>query len=60
MSASKTGQRAVNGGRNAPEPQSWMPKLWPSEKSRATTRFSGCCADGMDVSTYTAVEGVGP
>ncbi len=34
-------------------------RLTPSETSRISTRRCGCCADGMDVSTYTAVEGVG-
>lgn len=33
------------------------PQLPPSENSRICTRRNERCADGMDVSNYTAVDG---
>lgn len=53
MSASAGGQRAANRG----ETGLASLKSPPSEIECINSRCGGCCADGMDVSTYTAVDG---
>jgi hypothetical protein len=60
MSASAGGQRVANRGEIGlqTEPESRKPP--PSEIAGVNSRCGGRCADGMDVSTCTAVDGVGP
>jgi len=60
MSASKCGQRATKQGEIGLQTDLAGLKSPPSEIECINSRRGGCCADGMDVSTYTAVDGVGP
>lgn len=57
MSASAGGQRAANRGEMDPQTDLASLKSPPSEIERINSRCGGCCADGMDVSNYTAVDG---
>jgi hypothetical protein len=57
MSASAGSQEAANRGEIGPETDLAMLKSPPSEIKCINARHGGCCADGMDVSTYTAVDG---
>lgn len=57
MSASKCGQRAVNRGEIGLQTDHASLKSSPSEIECINSRCGGCYADGMDVSTYTAVDG---
>lgn len=60
MSASKCGQRATKRGEIDLQTHLARLKSPPSEIECINSRGSGCCADGMDVSTCSAVDGVGP
>ena len=57
MSASKCGQRAAKRGEIGLQTNLARLKSPPSEIECINSRCSACCADGMDVSTYTAVDG---
>ena len=60
MSASAGGQRAVNRGEIGLQTDLQSLKSPPTEIKCINSRYGGCCADGMDVSTCSAVDGVGP
>ena len=60
MSASECGQGATKRGEIGLQSALVSLKSPPTEIKCINSRHGGCCADGMDVSTYTAVEGVGP
>lgn len=60
MSASEIGQKADNDHHMGLPPLRNTSKSPPFENSCVNSRHSVGCADGMDVSTYTAVYGVGP
>lgn len=60
MSASKCGHRAAERGEIGLETALQSLKSPSCEIKCIHSRHVGCCADGMDVSTYTAVDGVGP
>ena len=60
MSASAGGQRAAKRGEIGLEANLTLLKSPRSEIAGVNSRHGGCCADGMDVSTCSAVDGVGP
>ncbi len=60
MSASKYSQRAAKRGEIGPQTDPVSRKPAPAEIECINSRCCGCCADGMDVSTCSAVDGVGP
>ena len=57
MSASAGAQWAAERGEIGFEMDNASPKSSPSGIECINSRCGGCCADGMDVSTYTAVDG---
>ena len=59
MSASECGQGAAKRGEIAPRTRPNDPELPSHEITHINSRARECCADGMDVSTYTAVGAVG-
>jgi len=60
MSASECGQGATKRGEIGLQSALVSLKSPSCENACINSGCDGCCADGMDVSTYTAVEGVGP
>ena len=58
MSASAGGQRAAKRGEIGRQTDLASLKSPQCEIDCINSRGGGCCADGMDVSTYTAVDGV--
>ena len=57
MSASAGGQRVEKRGEIGLQTDLASRKPAPAEIEHINSRCGGCCADGMDVSTYTAVDG---
>ena len=60
MSASAGRKKAANRSEIGLQTDRASLKSPPSEIKRINSRCGGCCADGMDVSTYTAIAGAGP